>query len=70
MKIAIIKETEGLEKRVSASPETVKKFISLGFSVNIEEDAGVNSFFSNESYKNAGANIISDTKTLISSAVD
>ena len=45
MKIAIIKETEGLEKRVSASPETVKKFISLGFSVNIEEDAGVNSFF-------------------------
>jgi NAD(P) transhydrogenase subunit alpha len=68
MKIAIIKETEGLEKRVSASPETVKKFISLGFSVNIEEDAGVNSFFSNESYKNAGANIISDTKALISSA--
>ena len=65
MKIAIIKETEGLEKRVSASPETVKKFISLGFSFN-KSDAGVNSFFSNESTilsKNT-----SDTKALISSA--
>ena len=68
MKIAIVKETEDLEKRVSASPETVKKFISLGFSVDIEKDAGVSSFFSNESYKNAGANIVTDTKTLISSA--
>tara|TARA_B110000444_G_scaffold123140_1_gene115774 strand:+ start:406 stop:1539 length:1134 start_codon:yes stop_codon:yes gene_type:complete len=68
MKIAIVKETEDLEKRVSASPETVKKFISLGFSVDIEEDAGVSSFFSNESYKNAGANIVTDTKSLLSSA--
>ena len=68
MKIAIVKETEDLEKRVSATPETVKKLISLGFSVNIEEDAGLNSFFSNDSYTDAGANIISDANALISSA--
>ena len=68
MKIAIVKETEDLEKRVSATPETVKKLISLGFSVNIEEDAGLNSFFSNDSYTDAGANIISDVNALISSA--
>ena len=68
MKIAIVKETEELEKRVAASPETVKKLLSLGFSVDVEEGAGVNSFFSDADYKNAGANIISDTKSIISSA--
>ena len=68
MKIAIVKETEDLEKRVSATPETVKKLISLGFSVDVEKDAGINSFFSNDSYKKSGANIISDANTLISSA--
>ena len=68
MKIAIVKETEDLEKRVSATPETVKKLISLGFSVDVEKDAGVNSFFSNDSYKKVGANIISDASALISSA--
>ena len=44
MKIAIVKETEELEKRVAASPETVKKLLSLGFSVDVEKGAGVNSF--------------------------
>ena len=68
MKIAIVKETEELEKRVAASPETVKKLLSLGFSVDVEKGAGVNSFFSDADYKNAGANIIADTKSLISSA--
>lgn len=68
MKIAIVKETEELENRVAATPETVKKFISLGFSVNIENDAGIKSFFSNDEYKEAGANIISDLNDLISTA--
>ena len=68
MKIAIVKETENLEKRVAGTPETVKKLISLGFSVDVEENAGLNSFFSNNLYKIAGANIVSDTNTLISSA--
>ena len=57
MKIAIVKETEEKEKRVSASPETVKKLISLGFSVDIEEGAGESSFFSNEDYKNSNGNL-------------
>jgi H+-translocating NAD(P) transhydrogenase subunit alpha len=68
MRIAIVKETEELEKRVSASPETVKKLISLGFSVDVEKKAGENSFFSDEDYKNAGAKIVTDTKAIISSA--
>ena len=46
MKIAIVKETEELEKRVAATPETVKKLLSLGYSVDVEEGAGVNSFTS------------------------
>ena len=30
MKIAVLKETAAGEKRVAATPETVKKFVSLG----------------------------------------
>ena len=36
--------------------------------MDVEEGAGVNSFFSDADYKNAGANIIADTKSIISSA--
>ena len=68
MRVAIIKEMEKYEKRVSASPETVKKLISIGFSVDVEEGAGENSFFSDQDYINAGANIVKDVKTLVSSA--
>ncbi len=68
MRVAIIKEVEKYEKRVSASPETVKKLISIGFSVDVEEGAGENSFFSDQDYINAGANIVKDVKTLVSSA--
>ena len=41
MEIAIAKETKTLEKRVAATPETVKKFISLGTSIKVEKDAGI-----------------------------
>ena len=68
MRVAIIKEMEKYEKIFSASPETVKKLISIGFSVDVEEGAGENSFFSDQDYINAGANIVKDVKTLVSSA--
>lgn len=57
LKIAIPKETASHERRVSASPDTVKKYIALGCDVIIESDAGIHSDFTDDAYKNAGAKI-------------
>ena len=57
MKIAIVKETKTLEKRVAATPETVKKFISLGISVKVEKDAGIRSNILDSEYEESGAKI-------------
>ena len=55
----IPQETSPGENRVAASPETVKKLVSLGLKVSLESDAGTRAGFSNESYISAGADIVS-----------
>lgn len=57
MKIAVLKETRAGETRVAASPESVKKFTGLGASVAVQTGAGAGAQFSDESYKEAGAEI-------------
>ncbi len=68
MKIVVPKETKINENRVALSPDVVKTLVAKGFSVSIEESAGVNSFFSDEAYKTAGATIETDKKNLFASA--
>jgi NAD(P) transhydrogenase subunit alpha len=60
MKVAITKETRAHEKRVAASPETVKKMIALGLEVVIEKDAGTAAAFTDAAYQAAGATIAAD----------
>ncbi len=36
MKLAVLKETAEAERRVAATPETVKKFVALGAEVAVE----------------------------------
>lgn len=57
MQLAVLKERRPYETRVSATPETVKKLIALGFEVVVEKGAGESSYFSDEAYKGAGAKI-------------
>ena len=57
MKIAVLKETAEGERRVSATPETVKKFIGLGATVSVEAGAGESASISDTDYVNAGAMI-------------
>ncbi len=45
------------EARVSATPETVKKLVSIGFKVSIEKGAGVAAGFTDDGYLNAGADL-------------
>jgi len=59
MKIGVLKETRPGEKRVAVTPKIVKDFISKGFDVLVESNAGLASAFDNESYKKAGAQIVS-----------
>ena len=56
MNIAILNEG-GVETRVAAIPETVKKFIALGASVAIEQGAGLFASIADADYQAAGASI-------------
>jgi H+-translocating NAD(P) transhydrogenase subunit alpha len=56
-KIAVIKETAVGETRVSASPETVKKYIGLGATVAVEAGAGLSASVGDAEYVAAGASV-------------
>jgi NAD(P) transhydrogenase subunit alpha len=68
MKISIPKENRIGETRVAASPEVVKKFVSMGFDVTIQSDAGLESGFTDEIFKSVGASISLDTKSTLANA--
>lgn len=58
MKIAVAKETLSSERRVAASPETVKKFIGFGAEVLVEKGAGVEAAVPDSLFEAAGAKIV------------
>jgi H+-translocating NAD(P) transhydrogenase subunit alpha len=60
MRIAVARETDANEPRVAATPETIKKFISLGAEVAIARGAGIASGISDADYEAAGAQIGED----------
>ncbi|MEP7221041.1 MAG: NAD(P) transhydrogenase subunit alpha [Novosphingobium sp.] len=57
MRIAVLKERASGETRVSATPETVKKFIALGASVAVEPGAGLSASIADQDYAAAGAEV-------------
>jgi NAD(P) transhydrogenase subunit alpha len=57
MKIAVVREQAEGERRVAATPETVKKFIVLGADVTVEGGAGESATISDADYGAAGADI-------------
>jgi NAD(P) transhydrogenase subunit alpha len=58
MIVSVPKETKFKENRVAITPLIAKDLIAKGFKVNVETDAGLKSFFSNEAYREAGANLV------------
>jgi len=60
MKIAIAREVDGSEPRVAATPDTVKKFKSLGIDVAVEPGAGIKSGVLDADYEAAGAVVSAD----------
>jgi NAD(P) transhydrogenase subunit alpha len=68
VKIGIPKERRPSEKRVAASPETVRKLTAMGIDLLVEEEAGQASFFPDRFYQEAGASIVSDAGALFREA--
>ena len=64
MKIAVLKEQADGERRVAATPETVKKFVSLGASLAVESGAGAAASYADDAYAQAGASIGDRAATL------
>jgi len=68
MKIAIPKERRAHELRVAATPDTVRKYIGLGFEVVVETGAGLGSALTDEAYTAAGATIAADVASTLTGA--
>jgi len=64
VRIAVVKESTAGERRVSATPETVKKFAGLGAEVAVETGAGSGASISDQAYIDAGAKIGDRAATL------
>jgi NAD(P) transhydrogenase subunit alpha len=68
MKIAVLKERRADERRVAATPETVKKFVGLGIEIMVEAGAGAAAHFSDDDFQAAGAVIAADPAAALSGA--
>ena len=64
MKIAVPRERRPGERRVAATPETVRSLRKLGFEVAIEAGAGEKAAFGDEDYVASGAQMLTDVRQL------
>jgi len=64
MVIAVPKEIMTDERRVAATPETVTKYLKLGFTVKVASGAGLGAFHTDDAYAKAGAIIETDVRRL------
>lgn len=68
MWIGVPKEIMPQENRVAAIPETVMKYKKLGLEMIVETGAGAGVFHTDDDYKNAGAEIAFNAKTIFDRA--
>ena len=68
VRIAVPKATAPHETRCAASPETVKKLVALGCDVVIEKGTGDGASFTDDMFKNAGAQIVPSAKEACAAA--
>jgi NAD(P) transhydrogenase subunit alpha len=67
VRIAVLAEQAEGERRVAATPETVKKFVALGANVAVEQGAGTGASIDDAAFAAAGATI-GDRATLLKDA--
>ena len=64
MRIAVLRETALAERRVAATPETVKKLIALGATVAVEAGAGDGAHIGDAAFEAAGASVADRAETV------
>ena len=68
MKIGSISENINIEKRISITPEIVKKYLALGFEIHLNENYGSHLGIKDEQFKDMGAKIFKDEKDILNSS--
>jgi H+-translocating NAD(P) transhydrogenase subunit alpha len=68
MKVAVVKERRAHERRVAASPDTVKRMVGMGLEVATESGAGDGAAFSDAAFAAAGGVIAADAATALRDA--
>lgn len=68
MNVAVTKEIRAGECRVALVPNVVSKLVKAGLVIRVEAGAGAEAFFSDSSYKEAGAEVVSDVTSLLGEA--
>ncbi len=56
------------ERRVAATPETVRELVALGYQVIVEKGAGLGVYVSDDAYEQAGARVETDPAVVFGSA--
>ena len=65
MIIGSISENKDLEKRIAITPDIAKKYIDLGFEIQLSENYGQHLGFVKDDYKQFGVKFINDDKKII-----
>ena len=68
MKIGSILENQNIEKRIAITPDIVKKYISLGFEINLSENYGSHLGIEDEKYLDLGVKILKDDKEILNTS--
>ena len=68
MRIGSILENQKIEKRISITPDIIKKYISLGFEIFLSENYGHHIGINDDVYSKLGVKISKDDKEILSSS--
>ena len=68
MRIGSVLENQENEKRISITPDVIKKYTSLGFEVFLSENYGRHIGINDDEYLKLGAKISKDDKEILSSS--
>src|SRR5262245_53384381 len=68
MKVAVVKERRESDRRVAASPDTVKRMVGMGLEVATESGAGDGAAFSDAAFAASGAVIAADAAAALRDA--
>jgi NAD(P) transhydrogenase subunit alpha len=68
MRIAVLSETDKVETRVAATPETVKKYKALGAEVVVQAGAGIQAGVPDAEFEAAGASLVGSAADAIRDA--